>query len=150
MLELVAAWTQEREPPAQYLYTALGWRYSYLLTQEEEEGGQTWRHAWPCASTRPLLTPFADPHNPNARRRLPDSAVSTSVPVVRLASVAFTVPHPLDGVLQMSSPRGWARLGEQCRPRVRSQLRTLKKKKNWGKSAKTPFTRLISAFFNTS
>ena len=28
MLELVAAWSQERKPPAQCLYTALGWRYS--------------------------------------------------------------------------------------------------------------------------
>ena len=51
-----------------------------------------------------LLIPFADPHNLNARRRLPDSTESTSVPVVRLARVAVLEQHPLDGVLQLSSP----------------------------------------------
>ena len=38
LLELVAAWSQERMPPAQYLFSALGWQVQ-LLTQEEEEGG---------------------------------------------------------------------------------------------------------------
>ena len=61
-----------------------------------------------------LLVPFADAHSLNARRRLPDSTESTSVPVVRLARVAVLEQHPLDGVLQLSSRRGWARLGEQC------------------------------------
>ena len=78
---------------------------------------------------------------------LPDCTVRTSVPEVSLARVAVLELHRLDGVLQLSSWRGWARLGEQCRPRVRSQLRTFFRT---GKSAKKPFTRLISALFNTS
>ena len=71
-----------------------------------------------------LLIPFADPHDLDTRWCLPDCSVGTSVPVVGLASRAFPELHPLDGILQLSSPRGWARLGEQFRPRVRSQLRT--------------------------
>ena len=57
--------------------------------------------------TPPVLIPFADPHSLNAKRRLPDSTESTSVPVVRLARVAVLEQHPLDGVLQLSSRRGW-------------------------------------------
>ena len=52
-----------------------------------------------------LLILFAVPHDIDARRRLPDSTVSTSVPEVRLASVLLPEPHPLDGVLQLSRRR---------------------------------------------
>ena len=77
-----------------------------------------------CQYQIPPPHPFAVPHYIDTSWSLPDCTSSTSVPVVGLASMAFTKPHPLDGDLQLSSRRGWARLGEQFRPRVRSQLRT--------------------------
>ena len=124
LLEQVAAWSKEGESPTQYLYTALVWRCNSSLRRQRREvkRGDT-RIPVPVPDPS-LLIPFADPHNLNARRRLPDSTESTSVPVVRLARVAVPEQHPLEGILQLSSRRGWARLGEHFRHRVRAQLRT--------------------------
>ena len=47
----------------------------------------------------------------------------------------------------ISSPRGWARLGEQFRPRVRAQLRTFFRT---GKSAKNPYKSLICIVTQTT
>ena len=71
-----------------------------------------------------LLISFTVPHDLDTSRSLPDCTVSTSVRDVSLASVAFPEPHPLDGVLQLSSRRGWAAAGGHPRTRARSQLRT--------------------------
>ena len=141
LLEHVAAWSQEGKPPAQYLYTALGWRYRSSLRRKRREvkRGDT-RVPVPVPDPS-LLILFAVPHILDTSWSQPDCTVCTSVPEVSLASVAFPEPHPLDGVLQLSSRRGWARLGEQFLPRERSQVRTFFR---MGKSAKTPFTRLIS------
>ena len=79
LLERVAAWSQEGKPPAQYLYTALGWRV-LLFTQEEEEGGKTWRHACPCASTQ---TPPSSSFSPYHTTSTPAGARQT-VLLVRL------------------------------------------------------------------
>ena len=53
-----------------------------------------------------LLIPFTVPHHLNARRWLPDSTESASVPVVRLARFVILEPHPLFGDLQLRSRRG--------------------------------------------
>ena len=141
LLEQVAAWSQEGKPPAQYLHTALGWRYrsSPRRKRREVERGDT-RVPVPVPD-QSLLILFAVPHDLDARRWLPGRRSSASVPAARLARVVIPEPHPLDGVLQLSSPRGWARLGEQFRPRVRSNLRTFFL--ILGKSAKNHFTKPI-------
>ena len=108
---------------AQYLYTALGWRSrsSPRRKRREDKRGET-RVPVPVPDPS-LLILFAVPHDLDTIWSQPDCTVCTSVPVISLASVAFLEPHPLNGDLQLSSRRGWARLGEQFRPRVRSQLR---------------------------
>ena len=54
---------------------------------------------------------------------------------------------PRSIVVLISSPRGWARLGEQFRPRVRAQLRTFFRT---GKSAKNPCKILICIVTQTT
>ena len=122
MLELVAAWTQERKPPAQYLYTALGWRYSSLPRRKRREVKRTDTRVPVPVPDPSLLILFAVPHDLDTSWSLQDCTVSTSVPEESLASVALPEPHPLDGVLQLSSPRGWARLGEQFRAKPTSHF----------------------------
>ena len=75
----------------------------------------------------PSSSLFAVPHDLDTSWSLPDCTVSTSVPVVSLASVAFPDLDPLDGVrhgrdLQLSSRRGWAAAGGHSRTRVRSNF----------------------------
>ena len=126
---------------------ALGWRCRPSPRRKRREVIRTDTRVPVPVAKDPLLIPSTVPDNLDTSWYLPDSRSSASVPEVGLASVAIPELHPLDGDLQLSSRRGWARLGEQCRPRVRSHLRTFF---ILGKSAKNPFTRLISAFFNTS
>ena len=109
---------------SQYLKTALGWRYSSSLRRKRREVKRRDARVPVPVIDLSLLIPFAVPHDLDTSWSPPDCTVSTSVPEESLASVAFPEPHPLDGVLQLSSQRGWARLGEQFRPRVRSHLRT--------------------------
>ena len=106
LLERVAAWSQEGKPPAQYLYTALGWRYcsSPKRKRREEKRGDT-RVPVPVPDPS-LLILFAVPHDIDASWSTPDCTASTSVPEVRPASVLLPEPHPLDGALQLSRRRG--------------------------------------------
>ena len=136
-----------RRHGAQYFYTALGWRCRLSPRRKRREVIRTDTSIPVPIVEDPLLIPSTVPDNLDTSWYLPDSRSSASVPVVGLASVAIPELHPLDGNLQLSSRRGWARLGEQFRPRVRAQLRNFF---ILGKSAKNPFARLICTFFITS
>ena len=105
LLDQVAAWSQEGKPPAQYLYTALGWRHRSSLRRKRREvkRGDT-RVSVPVPDPSHLIL-FAVPHDFDTSRSTPDCTVSTSVPEVRLASVFLPEPHPLDGVLQLNRRR---------------------------------------------
>ena len=88
---------------------------------------------------------FAVPHDLDTSWSLPDCTVSTSVPEVSLASVAFPEPHPLDrvrqgGDLQLSSRRGWAAAGG---PPSDSSAKPTSHFFPWGKVRKKPCKSLI-------
>ena len=72
----VAAWSQEGKSPAQYLCTALGWRYrsSPRRKRREVKRGDT-RVPVPVPDPS-LLIPFAVPHDLDTSWSTPDSTVS--------------------------------------------------------------------------
>ena len=81
LLELVAAWSQERKPPDQYLYTALGWRCRPSPRRKRREVKRRDARV-PVPVPHPsLLIPFAVPHDLDTSWSLPDCTVSTSVPM---------------------------------------------------------------------
>ena len=91
---------------AQYLYTALGWRYSSSPRRKRREKKRGDTRVLVPVPDPSLLILFAVPHDLDTIWSQPDCTVSTSVPEVRLANVAFIEPHPLNGVRQLSRRRG--------------------------------------------
>ena len=89
---------------AQYLYTALGWRYSSSPRRKrrEEKRGDT-RVPVPVPDPS-LLILFAVPHDLDTIWSQPDCTVSTSVPEVRLANVAEPPPWMSWGAEAVPTP----------------------------------------------
>ena len=63
LLELVAAWSQERKPPAQHLYTALGWRYRSSPRRKRRENKREDTRVPVPLPDPSLLILFAVPHD---------------------------------------------------------------------------------------
>ena len=83
--------------PAQYLNTALGWRYRSSLKRKRRKSVATGTGAPVPVPDPTFSVPLADPDNLDARRCLPDSRLGTTVPEIGPA-IGIAELHPLDGV----------------------------------------------------